>query len=53
MTQREFELKNLIFEMQQVGRRIDIEPGITLLQAAQAVGVGLVSLCSGEGWCES
>ena len=45
--------KNLIVDMQPVGRRIDIEPGKTLLEAAQAAGVGLVSLCGGEGWCQS
>ena len=28
-------------------------PGTTLLKAAQESGVGLVSLCGGEGWCES
>jgi len=30
-----------------------VEPGTTLLEAAQESGVGLVSLCGGEGWCES
>ena len=39
--------------MQPVGRRIDVKGGTTLLAAAQAAGVGLVSLCGGEGWCES
>jgi len=45
--------KNLIVDMQPVGRRIDIEAGQTLLKAAQEAGIGLVSLCGGEGWCES
>ncbi len=45
--------KTLIVDMQPVGRRIDIEPGKTVLEAAQSAGVGLVSLCGGEGWCES
>jgi len=27
--------------------------GATLLDAARSAGVGLVSLCGGEGWCES
>ena len=53
MTQFIPKAKNLIVDMQPVGRRIDIEPGKTLLEAAQAAGVGLVSLCGGEGWCES
>lgn len=45
--------KKLIVDMQPVGRRIDIEPGKTLFEAAQSAGVGLVSLCGGEGWCQS
>lgn len=45
--------KKLVVDMQPIGRRIDIESGKTLLEAAQAAGVGLVSLCGGEGWCES
>ena len=53
MTQPTHNTKNLVIDMQPVGRRIDIEPGTTLLEAAQASGVGLVSLCGGEGWCES
>jgi uncharacterized 2Fe-2S/4Fe-4S cluster protein (DUF4445 family) len=44
---------NLIVDMQPVGRRVDIAKGSTVLEAAQSAGVGLVSLCGGEGWCES
>jgi len=40
-------------DMQPVGRRIEVEAGTTLLEAARIAGVGLVSLCAGEGWCES
>ncbi len=53
MTQRTNKSKNIIIDMQPVGRRINIEAGQTLLDAAQEAGVGLISLCSGEGWCES
>lgn len=53
MTQPQSKVKNLIVDMQPVGRRIDIETGKSLLDAAQEAGVGLVSLCGGEGWCES
>jgi len=53
MTRPTHNTKNLIIDMQPVGRRIDVEAGTTLLEAAQASGVGLVSLCGGEGWCES
>ena len=45
--------KKLIVEMQPVGRRVGIEKGSSLLEAAQTAGVGLVSLCGGEGWCET
>ena len=53
MTQPTHKTENLIIDMQPVGRRIDVAPGTTLLEAAQESGVGLVSLCGGEGWCES
>jgi uncharacterized 2Fe-2S/4Fe-4S cluster protein (DUF4445 family) len=39
--------------MQPVGRRIEIPPGKTLLEAAQSAGVELVSLCGGIGACDS
>ena len=39
--------------MEPVGRRSQVAAGATLLDAARAAGVGLVSLCGGEGWCES
>jgi uncharacterized 2Fe-2S/4Fe-4S cluster protein (DUF4445 family) len=45
--------KSIIVDMQPVGRRIEIESGKTLLEAARESGVGLVSLCGGEGWCLS
>jgi uncharacterized 2Fe-2S/4Fe-4S cluster protein (DUF4445 family) len=53
MTQPMTNSKKIIVDMQPVGRRIDIDAGKTLLEAAQEAGVGLVSLCGGEGWCES
>ena len=53
MTQPTPKIKNLIVDMQPVGRRVDVKAGTTLLEAAQESGVGLVSLCGGEGWCES
>lgn len=53
MTQPTHKKENLIIDMQPIGRRVDVAPGTTLLAAAQASGVGLVSLCGGEGWCES
>ena len=53
MTQTKPEAKNFVVDLQPVGRRIEVEAGTTLLAATQAAGVGLVSLCGGEGWCES
>lgn len=43
----------LIVEFQPVGRRIEIVPGQSILDAAHLAGVGLISLCGGEGWCQS
>lgn len=46
--------KNILnIDMQPVGRRTAIESGKTLLDASREAGVGVVSLCGGEGWCES
>jgi len=42
----------LVVEFQPVGRRIEVKRGTTLLAASQMAGVGLESLCGGEGWCE-
>jgi uncharacterized 2Fe-2S/4Fe-4S cluster protein (DUF4445 family) len=37
--------------MEPIGRRIEIKPGQTLLDAAQQGGVDLTALCGGDGWC--
>lgn len=39
-------------DFQPVGRRGETRPGQTLLEAAQAAGVGLASVCGGAGTCE-
>ncbi len=39
-------------DFQPIGRRGEIRPGQTLLEAAQAAGVGLASVCGGAGTCE-
>jgi uncharacterized 2Fe-2S/4Fe-4S cluster protein (DUF4445 family) len=44
---------SLQIDFEPVGRRAEVQPGVTLLEAAQQAGVGLVSLCGGEGWCGS
>jgi uncharacterized 2Fe-2S/4Fe-4S cluster protein (DUF4445 family) len=53
MSRQQPDFERFLIDMEPVGRRIEAEPGATLLAAAQAAGVGIVSLCGGEGWCES
>ena len=43
--------KPITIDFEPVGRRVDAQPGETLLQAAQRAGVGLVALCGGLGTC--
>ena len=38
-------------ELEPIGRRVEIEAGQTLLDAARAVGVEMVAVCGGAGWC--
>jgi uncharacterized 2Fe-2S/4Fe-4S cluster protein (DUF4445 family) len=38
-------------ELQPVGRRVQVAPGVTVLEAVQTSGVELVSVCGGEGTC--
>ncbi len=45
--------ETLTVDMQPVGRRIQIKPGQTILDASRSAGVGVISLCGGEGWCNS
>ncbi len=45
--------KLLKVEFQPLGRRTEIEPGRTLIEAAQSAGVDLVSVCGGYGSCDS
>lgn len=40
-------------EMEPIGLRGEVPAGTNLLDAAYLLGVGMVSLCAGEGWCES
>jgi len=47
------EKKTFTVDMQPVGRRIEIDPGKTVLDASRSAGVGVISLCGGEGWCDS
>jgi len=45
--------KFLTVDFEPVGRRTEIEPGRNLLEAAQSAGVDLVSICGGQGSCDS
>ncbi len=45
-------LKHIV-NMQPVGRRAEVNPGMTLLEAAQSAGVELASVCGGVGVCDS
>ena len=40
-------------ELQPIGRRLQVPPGLTVMEAAQLSGVELVSVCGGEGTCGS
>ncbi|MFH1524058.1 MAG: ASKHA domain-containing protein [Chloroflexota bacterium] len=39
-------------DFEPLGRRVKAHPGQTLLEVAQAAGVGLASVCGGTGTCE-
>ncbi len=41
-----------IIDFEPIGRRVEITPGESLLEAAQSAGVELVSICGGKGSCD-
>jgi uncharacterized 2Fe-2S/4Fe-4S cluster protein (DUF4445 family) len=41
-----------IIDFEPVGRRVEITPGESLLEAANSAGVELVSICGGKGSCD-
>jgi len=45
--------QRFLIDIQPVGRRVEIPAGETILDASRSAGVGLISLCGGEGWCDS
>lgn len=53
MTDPSISPQNFQIELEPIGRRIRIEEGSTLLDAARMAGVELVSICGGVGICES
>ncbi len=44
--------KKIAINFEPVGRRVNVEAGSTLLSAAQSAGVGLISICGGDGTCD-
>lgn len=43
--------QTFLIELQPIGRRIEVGPGVNLLDAAQRAGVDLVASCGGVGIC--
>ena len=38
-------------DFEPIGKRVDVAPGTDLLDAARQAGIGLASVCGGEGTC--
>ena len=53
MTDPKKEPLTYIIDFEPIGRRVDITPGESLLEAAHSAGVELVSICGGKGSCDS
>ena len=45
------ELMYCIVDFEPIGRRVEAQSGVTLLQAAQQGGIGLAAVCGGAGTC--
>jgi len=52
MTNPKKELLTHIIDFEPIGRRVDIAPGESLLEAAHSAGFELVSICGGKGSCD-
>ena len=52
MTDPKKEPLTYIINFEPIGRRVDIAPGESLLEAAHSAGVELVSICGGKGSCD-
>lgn len=44
-------MSKLTIDLEPIGRRAEVEPGATLLEAAQQAGVELLATCGGQGAC--
>jgi uncharacterized 2Fe-2S/4Fe-4S cluster protein (DUF4445 family) len=47
------DLKSITVEFEPIGRRIEVNTGVSLLSAAQEAGIQIHSICGGDGSCES
>jgi uncharacterized 2Fe-2S/4Fe-4S cluster protein (DUF4445 family) len=45
------DVTHCIVDFQPIGRRVEVQAGVTLLQAAQQGGIGLAAVCGGAGTC--
>ena len=45
--------KKFLVNLQPIGRRVEVEPGTNLLEAAQRAGVEIVASCGGVGICST
>jgi len=52
MTDPKKEHHTYTIDFEPIGRRVEITPGESLLEAAQSAGVDLVSICGGKGSCD-
>lgn len=52
MTDPKKEPLTYIIDFEPIGRRVEITPGESLLEAAHSAGVELVSICGGKGSCD-
>jgi uncharacterized 2Fe-2S/4Fe-4S cluster protein (DUF4445 family) len=43
--------KNLVVRLDPIGLRVEVQPGTTLLEAAQLAGIDMVAACGGAGIC--
>lgn len=48
----EMSMSKLRVDFEPIGRRVEVEAGETLLNAAQSAGIELIAVCGGMGTCE-
>ena len=40
-------------DFQPIGKHVEVDPGTTILEAAQEAGVGISAICGGAGSCDA